>query len=131
MGVELTRPVQARRESGLGSSFRISVHPLGDLYAHQQGHRSRLDSLTGPPENGPGLPFQMGLREDGTIRPSVADRRLRGGLPSIGLARSRLSGGRQSTKGYPSSGGVFGSSPSRYHLGPAPSRRRRKVTIFC
>ena len=45
---------------------------------------------------------KLGLREDGTIRPSVADRRLGGGLPSIGLTRSRpflTTGGVNKPKG--------------------------------
>jgi len=37
MGFELTRPVQVRRKSGVGSSSRIQYTPLCDLYAHQQG----------------------------------------------------------------------------------------------
>jgi hypothetical protein len=42
-----------------------------------------------PLKHGAAVRSELGLREDGTMRRSVADRRLRGGLPSIGLARSR------------------------------------------
>jgi hypothetical protein len=76
MGLELTRPVQARRESG-GIVIPDSVHPLCDPYAHQQGHRSRLDfPRPAALKDGPGNRSKLGLREDGTMRRSVADRRL-------------------------------------------------------
>ena len=69
---------------------------------------------TGLLKNGPGIRSKLGLWKDGTIHQSVADRRLRGASPSIGLPDigSLTNRGRQSAKGYPSSGGVFEPSHS-------------------
>jgi len=54
MGFELTRPVQVRRKSGVGSSSRIQYTPLCDLYAHQQGGIGL--PATGPPKDGVSVP---------------------------------------------------------------------------
>src|SRR5258708_5712484 len=58
---------------------------------------------------------KMGLRENGTMRRSGADRRLRGGLPVDRPPDlvSLTNRGRQSAKGYPWAGGVFDPSDSR------------------
>jgi hypothetical protein len=54
---------------------------------------------------------KLGLREDGTIRRSVADRRLHGEASRrSALAPVETNRGCQSAKGYPSSGGFSGSS---------------------
>ena len=68
-----------------------------------------------PLKHGAAVRSELGLREDGTMRRSVADRRLHGGslsigLPDLGPLPTR---GPQSAKGYPSSGGCFESSNSR------------------
>src|SRR5437764_11685305 len=50
-----------------------------------RGADQLFSSPTGPPEHGAAVLSELGLREDGTMRRSVADRRLHGASLSIDL----------------------------------------------
>jgi hypothetical protein len=83
MGLEQTRPVQARRGSGVGSSSRIQYTPSAISTRTSSGIDPVWTSrrATGPPETRSRRRSKLGLQEDGTMRRSVADRRLHGGHP--------------------------------------------------
>jgi hypothetical protein len=115
MGLELTRPVQARRESGVGSSSRIQYTPSAISTRTSSGidpvwtsrDRPHLEDRRVTVPN-----WDSGKME--RVRRSIADWRLRGASPRsasphLALAHNR---GRQSAKGCPSFGGVVDPSHS-------------------
>jgi hypothetical protein len=116
MGLELTRPVQARRESGVGSSSRIQYTPSAIFTRISSGIDPVWTSRDRPPEPRSRRRSKLGLREDGTMRRSFSRSEAPWGLRVDRPPRSRFSnkqGGRPIRESVPMGRKVFDSSPPK------------------